>query len=60
MSLQAYKFEAIVFQDGIIHIQQMLELANQDIEFFILVKHKPSNQNKPQEVDLFYKNGQAP
>ena len=47
--MEAYKFDTIVKERGIIQIPEIASLENQNIEIFIVVKTKVSKKKPPQE-----------
>jgi len=53
--MEAYKFETIVLENGIIQIPEISKFANRPIELFIIVKtsEKPERVRQPQTIEKF-------
>jgi len=48
MNLQAYKFETIILENGVIKIPEISEFKNNEVEIIIFIKPKLKNtDNKP-------------
>lgn len=48
--MEAYKFEVVVQEDGIIKIPEISQFANQEVEIVILVKSKVEIKSKPEKM----------
>lgn len=54
MSMEAYKFETIVQENGVIQIPEIAKFAHQQIEVFIVVKLDSLSETKKQQpIDHF-------
>ena len=53
--MEAYKFETIVLENGIIQIPEISKFANRPIELFIIVKpsEKPERIRQTQTIEQF-------
>lgn len=49
--MEAYKFETIVQQEGVIQIPEISGLANREVEVFIMVK--PKAKLRPESFERF-------
>jgi len=47
--MQAYKFETIVQENGIIQIPEMAKLAHHEVDIFIVVRPKMNTPTKKQQ-----------